>query len=210
MKKILVLTSIYPGPDIPKYFTPVVHYFAKEWVASGVEVKVIHNIAYYPRFFYWISYFFSKLISSIIGTNIPAKRLVRDHLYKYENVQVYRYPIFKLFPQYKFTEKNLIKQKLKITRELKRDNFDPDYIVGHWWNPQLELIQMLKKEFPKTISALIMHKDGVALEKSYKSKTTELFNSIDVFGYRSLPIKSRFESLFGPQKKKFFVLFGYS
>ena len=123
-------------------------------------------------------------------------------------MQVCRYPIFKLFPQYKFTEKNLIKQKLKIIRELKRDNFDPDYIVGHWWNPQLELMHMLKKELPETNSALIMHKDGVALEKSYKSKTTELFNSIDVFGYRSLPIKSRFESLFGPQKKSFLCYSG--
>ena len=62
MKKLLVLTSIYPGPDIPNSFTPVVHYFAKEWVASGVEVKVIHNVAYYPRVFYWISFFFFKAI----------------------------------------------------------------------------------------------------------------------------------------------------
>ena len=62
MKKLLVLTSIYPGPDIPNSFTPVVHYFAKEWVASGVEVKVIHSIAYYPRVFYWISFFFFKAI----------------------------------------------------------------------------------------------------------------------------------------------------
>jgi hypothetical protein len=69
---VLILTSIYPGPDIPNTFTPVVHYFAKEW-SNDVTVKVIHNVAYYPRLFYLISFLFSKFISTITGTNIPSK-----------------------------------------------------------------------------------------------------------------------------------------
>ena len=36
MKQILVLTNVYPAPDIPKGYTPVVHYFVREWVNMGV------------------------------------------------------------------------------------------------------------------------------------------------------------------------------
>jgi hypothetical protein len=56
--KILVLTSVYIGEDIPKEFTPVVHYFTREWVKMGQEVVVVYNIAFYPRIFYMVSFLF--------------------------------------------------------------------------------------------------------------------------------------------------------
>lgn len=42
VKNILVLTSIYPADDIPKGWTPVVHYFTKEWVKLGHRVLVVN------------------------------------------------------------------------------------------------------------------------------------------------------------------------
>ncbi len=54
IKKILVLTPIYPAEDLPKEFTPVLHYFTRQWVLEGYNVVVIH----YP-------YNFPKLILSI-------------------------------------------------------------------------------------------------------------------------------------------------
>jgi len=44
MKNILILTPIYPAPDIPKTETPVVHYFTREWVKIGYNVRVIHYV----------------------------------------------------------------------------------------------------------------------------------------------------------------------
>lgn len=38
MKRILVLTPVYPAQDIPKTDTPVVHYFTREWVKMGCVV----------------------------------------------------------------------------------------------------------------------------------------------------------------------------
>ena len=39
---ILILTNIYPGPGMEKDNTPVVHYFTREWVNQGHNVRVIH------------------------------------------------------------------------------------------------------------------------------------------------------------------------
>ena len=203
-----MLTSIYPGPDIPKTFTPVVHYFTKEWDGMDVEVKVIHNLAYYPKFFYLLSFLFSKLISTITGTNIPTKRLSDDLTYRLENIDVHRFPMYKAFPHFKFSKKVFVVQKNKILNELSKTDFVPDYIIGHWWNPQLELLEMLKKEFPKCTSCLVMHSKGEALLNLYKSRALQLINSIDVFGFRSMPIKLKFEELFGNGKKSFMCYSG--
>ena len=48
VKNILVLTSIYPADDIPKGWTPVVHYFTKEWVKQGHRVLVVNYQADRP------------------------------------------------------------------------------------------------------------------------------------------------------------------
>ena len=68
--KILILTSIYKGSDIPDEFTPIVHYFAKEWKSEKHDVLVIHNLTYYHRIFYFISFFFFFFIANLTGTNI--------------------------------------------------------------------------------------------------------------------------------------------
>ena len=207
-KKILVLTSIYLGEDIPKEFTPVVHYFSKEWVKMGHEVLVVHNLAYYPRFFYLISFFFSKLIASYTGTNIPKKRLANEKEYNVNGVKVFRLPMFKLFPHFKFSKNTFQNQNFKILEKLVSTNFKPDYIIGHWANPQLELLNSLKSNLPTAKTALVMHDSGEALLKLYKKEITKLIESIDVWGFRSLPIKNKFESIFGKRENTFMCYSG--
>lgn len=57
-KNILVLTNIYPADDTAYVSTSVVHYFTKEWVKMGYNVRVIHNNGIYLRIFYWFAAFF--------------------------------------------------------------------------------------------------------------------------------------------------------
>jgi len=46
-KNILLFTTIYPAADL-KYGTSAVHYFTREWVKMGYDVKVIHyQVVYY-------------------------------------------------------------------------------------------------------------------------------------------------------------------
>ena len=53
-KRVLVVTPVYPADDIPKTDTPVVHYFTREWVKMGYEVKVIHCVTNFPNIFYYL------------------------------------------------------------------------------------------------------------------------------------------------------------
>lgn len=206
--KILVLTSIYVGEDISKEFTPVVHYFTKEWVKMGHEVIVIHNVAYYPKVFYLISFFFSKLISSITGTYIPKKRLSHVKDYFVDDVKVFRLPLFKVFPHFKFSKKIMRNQNDRILRKILNVQFNPDYIVGHWTNPQLELLYSLKKNLTNVKTALVMHDGGESLMKLYKKESYELIKSIDFWGFRSNPIKNKFEAVFGKKEYGFLCYSG--
>lgn len=44
MKRILVLTPVYPAQDIPKTDTPVVHYFTRELVKKGCDVRGKYSV----------------------------------------------------------------------------------------------------------------------------------------------------------------------
>ena len=61
MKNILLLSPLYPALDLPKTDTPVVHFFAKEWVKMGYNVRVFH----YPSNFPSIYYLFVKFIKGL-------------------------------------------------------------------------------------------------------------------------------------------------
>lgn len=205
-KRILVLTPIYPGKDIIKEFTPVVHYFTKEWVNEGHQVRVIHNQAYYPLFFYGLARIFTKLIASITGTNVPVRRLKYKYKYILDGIKVSRLPMYKKFPHSKFSKRVISIQAEQIITELK--DFEPDFIVGHWSNPQLELLVKLKETYSESKTTLVMHDDGISLKSLYGDKVNGLFSQIDCFGFRSNPIKEGFEKNFGKQKNTFMCFSG--
>ena len=56
MKNILLITTMYPTPD-SDFHTKVCHYFTKEWVQMGYNVKVIHFKSTFPFFFLLDSFF---------------------------------------------------------------------------------------------------------------------------------------------------------
>ena len=70
VKNILVLTSIYPADDIPKGWTPVVHYFTKEWVKQGHRVLVVNYQARFPKLYYMVAGLFQRKISSKVGYTV--------------------------------------------------------------------------------------------------------------------------------------------
>lgn len=205
-KKILILTSIYPGKDVNETFTPIVHYFTREWVKMDCEVIVIHNLAYYHQFFYFLSSFFAKIIATFSGTNIPNRRLTKVCKYNLDGVNVVRIPIYKSIPRFKFAKKTIIKQEENICKELTETNYIPDIIVGHWENPQLELISLLKKRYPNSLTSIVFHHKANFLIDLYKNDTKKMLSNIDVFGFRSVPIRDSFKQ-FGVNQNNSFMCY---
>ena len=87
----------------------------------------------------------------------------------------------------------------------------PDIIIGHFYNPQMELLPLIQKDFPKAKTCIVLHEGSLdTIKLSYPHNYQELFNAIDIVGYRSVPIQRAFESKLKPAPKSFLAYSGVS
>lgn len=206
MKNILLLTTIYPAPDL-KYETSTIHYFTREWVKLGYKVKVIHHQVVYPTLLYLLAKLFRDKIASLTGAIVNSHKEKEDKYYIMDGVEIYRNPIFKWIPHGKFTKKIIFRQIEKIIKQNNDSGFVPDIIIGHFSNPQLEIVSALKRKYSAR-ACMIMHDNGDSIKRIYKSRYIELMSKIDIWGFRSLPIKNGFENNFGKQRRNFYCYSG--
>lgn len=200
MEKILVLTHIYPGEGTPDTFTPVVHYFTKEWVKLGYDVRVIHISNYFPHLYYCVPQFVNKLVTRKYGCPLPDKRLDKSINYCLDGVKVVRFPMFKIFPGGKYPEKSIDTLFKQICSYIEKEGFKPDFCIAHWTNPQAPLLKKIKERY-NCKTALVLHDDGRNIQKYNNWK--DIYKSIDVWGYRSDSVKNGFEELFGKNNHMF-------
>lgn len=203
MRNILLLTTEYPNPD-SNYDTPIIHYFTKEWCKMGYNVKVIHYRSIFPVFFYWIASLLNKQVKRLIGTDfLPTKRRKKDFHFIKDGVLVYSFPIFKFIPHGKYLNITIKKQINKILKLNVADNFIPDIIIGHFYNPQLEIISKLKQYYPKAHTCIVLHESPEIIKKTYPKQYQTYFNDIDIWGFRFKTLKEKFETIFGNNYKTF-------
>lgn len=192
---ILLLTSIYPGPDIEKESTPVVHYFTREWVKAGYNVVVMHFPANFPELVMKVASLFRSAISSKSGAVIRT-RPVADAEYEIDGVRVRRIPLLKYKPHGKFTPDRIniaIRRTIEYCSYL---NFRPDVVISHWANPQLEIMSRLKDIY-HVPTCYVAHLRGHDLLGIYsQDKARALISKIDLIGFRSDYIKREFEVAF--------------
>lgn len=207
-KKVLILSTIYPAPDIKiSNNTNVVHYFAKEWVKQGYEVHVIHNYPIYLKIFHWIASFADKLIASKFNTLVTP--IYQSHCSEYilDGVKIIRMPLFKPFPHGKVPNSILKKQIRQIAEYCKKESFTPDIITAHNFYPHLEMVNSLKeKYFKKATTCIVVHKQNLKM-LYHINKFKEEIAKINIWGYRSLPLKKDFESFIGLSPKHFFMCY---
>ena len=190
---ILLVTSLYPCDDIRiTNNTAVCHYFAKEWVKTGYNVRVIFNYNVYPRVFYPFMRLFRKQMSNIFGVSIQDV-YVRKHLqYKKDGILVDLLPIKKLRPGASFSAEVIEQQVETIKEIIDKDGFRPDFVLGHFIHPSLDIVVRLKEHY-RAIGTVALH----GSENVFSEIDAQLFNKVDMVGYRSFPIRRSFENTYG-------------
>lgn len=201
--KILVLTSEYPNNQ-SVFDTPVVHYYCKEWVAMGHTVKVIHSRSVFPKLFYTFANFFLGFTKKFFDTDfIPSVRLnSSEHTVK-DGVEIVTRPIFKLIPHIRFSSRVLRKHVSLLVEENHAQHFIPDLIIGHFFNPQLELLNRLKFVYKDVKTSLVLHENPKVIYKLFGEESKKLLSSLDYLGFRFENMKSTFIHTFGYRENLF-------
>lgn len=206
-KQIYVLTPIYATTTSMQGATPVVHYFTREWVKMGHEVTVFHISARFPKAFYWIGKYFQHQLSSRLGMLVPIDS-PKDSDYEVEGVTVHHRCFRKMKPHSLYSKGQMLKALEWIAGECEKNGV-PDWFVGHWDNPQLELLTALKKRYNRPI-ALVFHSNDFNIETKYGPKGLEMLKGIDVIGFRSPIGQRRFVEKYGEPKRSFIASSGVS
>ena len=191
---ILVISPIYPGPGIGENYTKVVHYFVREWNQLGVNVRVISVPSYFPKLFYHIPKKLVFLIQKLFNPPIPVKRNHEVETYEIDGVSVCRVPLFKVHPWSKISRKILKKAAINIVNILKKSDFHPDVVVGHWFDPTIYFVDYLKQYY-KCKSSLVIHNNSF--------RYAECVNGVDIWGCRKVETSEVFSALFPNQKISF-------
>lgn len=199
--KILVLTSLYPADDIQKSDTPVVHYFTKEWVKTGCDVRVIHYAYNLPSWALWIVTTFPKLVSKVWGGIIRTKE-IEEREYILDDVPIKRITLRKIIPHGRYSCEQLSVALKKSLLYCEKSNFTPDVIISHWSNPQLEIMQMLKERF-NVPTIYVAHNGGSELISAYSKDVYRLLESTNLIGFRSRTIEEEFRERFKYQGPSF-------
>ena len=183
--KILILSSVYRDNSIGKTDTStnVVNLFVKEWYKQGHEVLVIHNSHCYPIIIHKIPKKIKKILASKMGFEISDYEAVKEKIFIDNGVKVFRLPIKKFIPHCKPSDSIIERQINKIADILKKENFKPDVITGHWASPQMEIISKLKLKY-HCKTAVVLHGLGYMESSGYMVK--EYLKNIDLLGTRSL------------------------
>ena len=181
---ILVLTSVYKDRSLGNLdgSTDVVNSFVHDWVRMGHRVIVIHNSHRYPIFIHYLPRALKKKLASRLGFGIADYKAICEKKYEDSGAQVWRLPMLKLIP-HKSPARNAIQKRVeKIKAILKKTDFKPDVITGHWASPQMEIISELKKQY-QCCTAVVLHGNGYVSSSSFPVK--EYLKYIDKLGCRS-------------------------
>lgn len=204
---ILLISTIYPIPGPNNYGTSVCHYFARNWSELGYNVQVVHIQAVYPRPMYWAAKMARNWIAAKTGAVVYTSR-DKGGSYVMDGISVIRIPVFKPIPHGRCSRKSVKSAVCSIIFNNQKRNFCPDYIIAHFPNPQLEIIDSLKAYYPCAKTALVMHGDSEMTKKVYGKDLIRLLGSVDAWGFRNLHDRDVFMQVIAPVKRTFMCYSG--
>lgn len=205
--RLFVLTPIYSSTTQGSGTTPVVHYFAKEWVKLGHDVHVYHLCARFPGFFYYVSRLFQHKLNTIFGSLVPTE-IPTDAEYEIDGVHVHRIVIKKYIPHSLYSKHKISGIVDYLEKGFKQFGI-PDVLIGHWHNPSLDIMMEVKNRI-KIRTCLVLHENSFNLEKYYGDRTCDNLKLIDIIGFRNKTAKSNFIKRYGCPKSSFIAYSGVS
>lgn len=199
---ILFITTMYPTPLRPG--TRVCHYFTRQWKAMGYNVVVIHYRSMFPAIYTMAAGLFPNLAKKYVGNHVEMDRNMEIVEHKEEEIPVYSIPIYKYIPHGKYSARSINKAVGQIEGILKDRDFKPDAVIGHFYNPTLEIVGRLKQLYPQAHTCVSLHElNPEVIKKCYPKNYEKILNGVDMIGFRSIPIKQRFKEMFGDHRKHF-------
>lgn len=202
---IVILTTVYPSKSNPVGETPIVHYFAREWVKAGHKVRVYHTLPRYPFFVYWVCRLFEKQLVSRLGQTVPVQKPAIYHEFL-EGVEVNHLSLFTFKRNARFKKSQIEHLFNRIVNEL--GEVQPDAIIGHWFNPQLDLLYLLKQKYRRAKTSLVFHYISKDLNEYFKPDFRRLIDSLDIVGFRNKPARESFIAKYGALNKTFIASSG--
>ena len=193
-KKILMLTTVYPSPDLlVTNNTNVCHYFASEWVKLGYDVLVVHNYPIYLK----ILHFFAKLVgpflASRFNTLVTTSYSSEDKFWELDGVKIIRIPLFKPLPHFSVPAKVMKRHVEKIVSYCKNQDFIPDAITSHFIYPHVPMVNALKISFPNARTCVVVHKQNWKMLKYLGHNPINEMKKIEVWGFRSKSLMREFK-----------------
>lgn len=206
--KILLISNVYPTGRTDYVGTPVCHYFTREWLKLGYDVRVIHFDSLFPKTYYWFGSFFQSLIRAKTGCGVNIDTPCAPQKYSVDGIPVLFVPLRKNIPHHTFSKKVMKKGFDIVCEYLSSCDFKPDVIVGHFILPQLQFLHMFKHKFSDVKTTMVLHGDGSKIRAIYGKNYKIFMESVDVWGFRSIAFKQKFESLYGVQRNEFLCYSG--
>ncbi|EON75888.1 Glycosyltransferase [Lunatimonas lonarensis] len=189
--KIIVLSTVFYIPGKSKsYTTKVVNFFVKEWVNMGHEVLVFYNKSIFNKIYYKLPKYAYDLLESSLGIVVDNNDGIPNDVNYYEGAKVFTLPMVKIIPFSSYSDSLINKQLFKIRRILDQEVFIPDLILGHWPNPQLDLIPKLKELYSSRTS-VVFHNSIKNLSKRQINK----LKNFDHVGFRNTSLMKEAEKI---------------
>ena len=176
----------------------------------GYDVHAVHIQAVYPQFLYWFAKIAQKRIAAKTSAVVYTKRENEVVYYKMDEVPVCRIPVFKPIPHGAFARKSIKHAVDVIVKSNKEESFVPDIIIGHFPNPQLDLLYELRQVYTssKTCEVLHLPEEIDQLKGVYGKNLTKYIQNIDVWGFRFKHLRELFSERFGQPEKTFICYSG--
>lgn len=173
--------------DADKSGTDVVTFFARSWAELGHNVVMVHSESKFPRVLYMLPQFvysWLKKKQNIVVPSLASRKVLEREEH---GVRIIRLPIAKLIPHGAFFASQYEKQAEKIKEFLKKYDFVPDVITGHWVEPQLKLINMLGKHY-NAKTGFVVHGE---LPRDLKGEYVEYIKELNCFFARSACMREK-------------------